>query len=318
MARRPIFSENQLNEILKNSPYLMNNKQSISEKYKVSDKTAERIMKKLKLIQTSPSNIECITRYINGERSGDLVKEYGMSQVNFNALLRFRGIEPRYTQYFFNHNYFEEIDSEDKAYFLGFIYADGNIFNNSLKISIRDTDIDVLQKLKICTNSNHKIRNFINGGYSTTDSSCKMVELILTHQKLPLILKNHGVVGNKTHKIDCLPSTVPDELIRHFMRGYIDGDGSFGKYLHNDGYYKSSLSIIGTNDFLIDFSKKAKDLSGIVFLDKLTDRYPSRETNTRALKLSGNKNVLDFLNWLYEDAAFYMERKYKKYKDMIV
>ena len=71
MARRPILSENQLNEILKNSPYLMNNKQSISEKYKVSDKTAERIMKKLKLIQTSPSNIQCITRYMNGERSGD-------------------------------------------------------------------------------------------------------------------------------------------------------------------------------------------------------------------------------------------------------
>lgn len=308
MGRKPLISQEELEEIKSNSPYNMCDKWNLIEKYNVSEKTAERAMKKLNLIQTSSKNIECILRYLNGERNGDLVKEYGISQANFNALLRYRKIPPRYTHYFFDYRYFESIDSEDKAYFLGFVYADGNIFRNSLKISVRDYDIDVLEKILKYTKSNHEIK------YSQSN---KMVTLIHTHAEMPSILSKHGIIPNKTHKLQSIPKTIPLDLMNHFMRGYIDGDGSFGRYLHNDGYHRYSLSLVGTESFLTDFSKKVNELTGISFLDNLRTRHPERNNNIRALKMSGKDNILSFLDWIYKDATVYMDRKYKNYSQLV-
>ena len=306
-------------EILNNSPYMMHEKRDIMEKYNCSMKTAERAMKKLGLIQTSKRNIECILKYKAGESVKDLVKEYDMSQPNLNALMRFRGIEQRGTQHFCNFNYFKEIDTQDKAYFLGFIYADGNLHRNSLKITIRDTDVDVLEKLKLYMKSNHPIykKPLFDWNGEVLLKEDGIVEIIITHTSMPGILNRHGVFPNKTHTISSLPTTVPDNLMSHFIRGYIDGDGSFGKYKHNDGYYRSSLSIVGTSDFLESLNSKILELVGVSFNTNFYDRYPERETNTRTVNMSGNGKVLSFLNWVYEDAEVYMNRKYQNYLKMI-
>lgn len=306
-------------EILGNSPFKMHDKRAIMKKYNCSMKTAERAMKKLGLIHTSPENIECILRYQNGEKVSDLKKEYNMSQANLNALMRYRNIPQRGTQHFCNFRYFENIDTEDKAYFLGFIYADGNLYRNSMKITIRDYDIDVLEKLKKYMNSNHPIYKKPLSDWSGKEVLKKdgIVELIISQKKIREDLNKHGVFPNKTHTLESLPSTVSDKLIKHFIRGYIDGDGSFGRYVHNDGYERSSVNIVGTKKFLIELSHKVSQLTGINFNTTLYDRYPERETNTRALTMTGNEKVLDFLNWVYDSSTVYMNRKHDVYLNMI-
>lgn len=320
MGRKPLFSEKDISSIISNSPYKMCDKHQLVSKYNVSERTAERMMKKLGLIQTSSKNIECIMRYLSGENVSKLKKEYGMSQSNLNTLMRFRNIEQRGTKYFCDFHYFDDIDSEDKAYFLGFIYADGNLHKNSLKVSIRDYDVDVLEKMKAFMDSNHPIRkvplfNFYNEDKKGPKDG-EMVEFIITHRLIKNSMIAHGVVENKTHKIKCIPKTIPNHLLKHFMRGYIDGDGSFGRYLKNDGYFRFSLNLVGTLDFLEDFSKKAEKFSGILFNKKMCDRHPERNTNIRQLRLTGKKKVLNFLDWIYSDSTVFMDRKYNKYLEI--
>lgn len=311
MGRKPILGEKETKDILNKSIYNMFDKHVIVENYKVSDKTAERFMKKHELIHTSSENIECISEYLNGESVQSLIKKYNMSQVNLNALMRYRNIPQRGTQYFADFNYFEKIDSEDKAYFLGFIYADGCIYKNSIIIGVSSTDIDILYKLKEYMNSNHKINNRINS------NGRKMSEIWITHKNIPSIMLKHGLEPNKTHKIKEIPDTIPQKFIKDFIRGYIDGDGSFGKYKHNDGYFRSSLSIVSTKDFLLSIKEHSENISGSYFLEKLKDRWPERKTNTRTIHMSGNDNVCNYLDWLYRDSTVYMDRKYNIYLDMI-
>lgn len=318
MARKPILSEEQLQEIVNNSPHKMCNKWNLVSKYCISEKTAERMMKKLGLIQTSDSNIEMILRYLNGERNPILCEEYGISQSNLNSLLRFRNIEARKNMYFADYNYFDEIDSEDKSYFLGFIYADGNFSRNSLKIFISEQDVDVLEKFKYCLKSNHDIKRKKGSGYTSSDKLSSMVELMVSHRTFPKILAKHGIVENKTHHIKSIPNTIPKELIRHFIRGYMDGDGSFSKYVCSDGYTRYSVDVIGTELFLKDWIRYFDSIDcDFSFCEKFSIRWKERENNTRGLRMSGKENVINFLNWLYDDATVVMDRKYKKYKQIV-
>lgn len=319
--RKRLLSKKDLGDIVKNSPYNMHNKRNIVEKYNVSEKTAERRMKDLGLYHTSDRNIECIMRYLNGEKVQDLIVEYSMSQANLNALMRRRGIPVRGTQHFFDFHYFDEIDTEDKAYFLGFIYADGNLHKNSLKISIRDYDEDVLHKLKKHAGANNPVyriavRPFDDEDKRTIKERGEMSSLILTHKNIPISLNKHGVVPRKTHKITHIPKTIPKKFMKHFIRGYVDGDGSFGKYKHNDNYYRYSLSIVGTKDFLNNLSEFSESMSGSYFNEELYDRHPETINNIRSLTMSGSENVLNFLHWIYKDSTVYLDRKYERYIDI--
>lgn len=131
MSRSKISQET-MDSFISSLPSMNYCKHQFSKEYGVSESTAERLFKKNGIVHTSPRNVEIINRYLAGERTMSLVKEYGMSQVNFNALLRYRGVEPRYSHYKADYSFFDEIDTEAKAYFLGFIYADGNLCRNSL------------------------------------------------------------------------------------------------------------------------------------------------------------------------------------------
>lgn len=319
MGRKPLITPKIAQEILSDAPYKMVDKHFLSQKYDFSLKTIERFIKKNDLIHTSSQNIECIMRYINGENVSELTTIYNMSQANLNALMRYRNIPQRGTHYFANFDYFNEIDSQEKAYFLGFIYADGNLFKNSISISIRDYDRDVLDKMKSCMDSNHKI--LVTPITDFYDSSKKldgnMVQLIITHKNIRQAMLKHGVVENKTFHINELPKTVPRELMVHFIRGYIDGDGSFTKYKPSDNYYRYCFSVTGNIGFLEELRDFVVSCVDVKFNKTLQDRYPDRINETRTLKLSGKENLAKLLNWLYNDSSIYMNRKYIKYKDII-
>ena len=119
-----------------------------------------------------------------------------------------------------NKDFFKTIDNEFKAYILGFIYADGYIESNerTLAFNINEKDIDILYKIKECMNCNNEIRK---------SSTKKCVRLHLSSIDLVDDLKKLGVTRNKTQKIS-FPK-IDKELLRHFLRGYFDGDGHIGK-----------------------------------------------------------------------------------------
>ncbi len=303
MARlAKLITEDNLQKIKNDSFLGMIDTNYIQAEYSFSKKTSERAIKKLSLIHTSQYIIDIIKKYLNGFTAQELAKKYNTSDVNINAILRRRNIERRGTSYIADYHYFDNIDTEDRAYFLGFIYADGCFHKNSLKISIHKKDVDILEKLKIYMKSNHNI--YISNKENTST-------ICITNRNWKTRLEKHGIVPNKTFKIQ-FPK-LSKELYRHFIRGYIDGDGSFTC----DKNKRYSIQICGTIDFLESLKEFFEENLDIKCNNKLYNRWPGRDTNIRSLVISGKYNVLTVLVWLYKDSIIYLDRKYDKYLNLI-
>lgn len=122
---------------------------------------------------------------------------------------------------FKNRYIFDKIDTEEKAYWLGFLYADGSVGSkeDKIELSLAACDYNHIQKFKDFIGLDNKIsyRKKQNAyRYSFRDKTFKEV------------LIKQGCVPKKS-LILTFPTIdqVPVELIRHFIRGYFDGDGYF-------------------------------------------------------------------------------------------
>lgn len=215
--------------------------------------------------------------------------------------------------YTVNENYFSIIDSEDKAYWLGFIYADGYITSASDKIGITLSyeDKEHLELFSKCISSTYPIKEYIQySGFSVGNKFCR---ILISSRKMKQDLKDKGVSENKTTIIK-FPSEkqVPRNLLNHFIRGYLDGDGSITTHSKTKNNKKNySIKICGTCEFIEGF-KKTFGLS-----IKKEQRYGDRNVNNYSLTIAGNKQVLKILNSIYKNSNFYLKRKYNKYIELI-
>lgn len=321
-----LTSEN-LNNILNDSYNGMIDQKFIRRKYNFSQKTAERAMKKLNLYHTEQHIIDMLKDIENGMSSTQAAIKYNMTRENVNARLRIRNIERRGTTYIANFHYFDNIDTEDKAYFLGFIYADGCVYRNTLRISINKRDENLLLKFKNYIKSNHPI-HYIKTYSKLTNIYSDMVNLEITNKVLKPALQNYGVISNKTFIIK-FPENLDKSLYKDFIRGYLDGDGCICFYINKRKFYrkrtndygisnnkKYSIQFVGTIDFLESLRKIFQKELNLSVSSKLQNRWPERNTNIRSFNITGRFQVLTILDWLYKDSKVYLDRKYEKYLNL--
>ena len=205
----------------------------------------------------------------------------------------------------FNENIFDNIDSPEKAYWLGFLYADGHVdsVKNSLSITLCEKDLSHLEKF----------RNFIQAKRfcSITKHTTKLDGKIYTNYRigcgskhLKETLINLGCVPNKS-----LILTFPKleifanyDLVYDFIRGYVDGDGCL--YFTPKG--RLTLEIIGTPEFLLGIKQ--------VFPNKFSELLIDKRWTERTKRIISCGNNSEFvLDTLYKNATVYLDRKYKKY-----
>lgn len=267
---------------------------------------------------------EILQKYDNGQSITSLNKEYHTTKVrdllienNRQVPESRKGIGGRKRQCTLNENYFQELDSKDKAYFLGFIYADGFITKPSQGQNILGltlAEIEPIDKFKKYIQTNKKV-----GYYKKTNSySNKSYEykLALNSDKLVSDIEKLGVVERKT-----LTLTFPnlrEDLIPHFIRGYFDGDGSV--FLHKDSRKEYSyneylgINICGTKEFLVALTKH------LPFLEEGQCIYKEkrRETNCWNLKTISNIRSLELYHYMYKDCDdLYLSRKREKFENFI-
>lgn len=190
-----------------------------------------------------------------------------------------------------NINYFETIDTEEKAYWLGFIYADGSIQDKELEIGLNIADISHLEKFKTAIQSEHKI---------STKEETNSCRIVVTRTEFVNHLKNHGVKKNKTYKKMEIPN-MRYELFPHFVRGFFDGDGCISSDL-------SMCSFTGNDsDFMLEIINR--------FDIKLSDKAIRKKSNTSAvdIRMYGD-NMRKFLTIIYSNANIYLDRKFELYK----
>jgi hypothetical protein len=216
-------------------------------------------------------------------------------------------------KYFLNDNYFDVIDSSEKAYWLGFIAADGYITSKrqgegqKFGITLSNIDHGHLDKLNICLNSTYPINVYnASNNYSSESVFCR---LLVSSDQIVNSLKNLGIVENKTLILQ-FPSKeqVPDTFIMDYIRGYMDGDGAIS-------FYRGSK----TPSCIIGFTGQKEFLEMIQYHLGINLKLSTKDGITYQFNIGGNNQCLNILNKLYKNSTenSRLERKYNKYLELI-
>lgn len=206
----------------------------------------------------------------------------------------------------FDNTVFDFIDSEEKAYWLGFIYADGyldssrNLFELSLKGSDK-SHLDKFNKFMKHRDSNHvKI-----GEVKCKDSLCERCRWSITDKHLWNVLNSYGCTPNKSLTLNFPSENIFENksLIRHFIRGYFDGDGYLSRHICSK-IVSPLIGIIGTQEFLNSLETYISDINSTRAKDK---RWKG---NTEFIRFN-KENGIKFINYIYSNCSIYLDRKYK-------
>lgn len=231
-----------------------------------------------------------------------------MSNILTSNGVKLRTSSEAATKYEVVSDFFSTIDTEEKAYWLGFMYADGYVTGTKIvgcKLSTKDEEHLI------------KLRNTLSPTkplyYDETSqgfgNNTKSVALILTNRNLFKDLVSKGCIQNKS-KLLTFPNEniVPKELIHHFIRGYFDGDGSVTAGINPKGHMRILIGIVGTHHFLSEI-RKALSLEDTKYL------YKYKNKDIHELKVGGTNVVKAIYNFLYKDATVFLERKFIKFKE---
>ena len=204
-------------------------------------------------------------------------------------------------KYTINENYFDIIDSPNKAYILGLLYADGCNYlpQHHVKIELQETDKDILDKINKEINSNKPL--FFNPLNDKNSNWKNTYRLTITNKHISEQLNELGVVQNKS-LILTPPIWLDDELISHFIRGYMDGDGCISEQF---------IEIASTNEMCLYVQKYCMDVLNINAT--IRDVYNNPKSNTKLLFINGRRQMKIFLDHIYQNAEMYIQRKYNKY-----
>ncbi len=203
-----------------------------------------------------------------------------------------------------NSQYFDIIDTEEKAYWLGFLFADGCVSDrNEIEVTLQECDKKHLEKLCKAINSSHKIRGRQIKGNNKTYNA---VRLSFKDTNISNALKKHGCIPRKSNVVQ-VPDLASQELYRHFFRGYFDGNGS----ITNRGKTYISCGIsCGSKDFSYAFIDYAKEIVKVYFSMKIDTRSKNNVYNPVT---TSRYEALRFLNFLYDESTVYLDRKYQQY-----
>jgi hypothetical protein len=206
-------------------------------------------------------------------------------------------------KYSLNENYFTIIDTIDKAYFLGLLFADGCNTGRGVKLDLQMKDKKIIEKF---------VRYINYGGviYSTKRKSgysdnCEMSSLIISSKKISFDLTRHGCVERKTNFCD-FPN-INKIFYNHFIRGVFDGDG--GIYINKKGqrkiHFTGNILLIEKINSIISENCKIKK-SKLYF-------YKKSKKNIVSIEFHGNRQSENIYSFLYEDCndLFLLRKKLK-------
>lgn len=245
---------------------------------------------------------ELATKYlVEGLSLIELSKQSGIDRRTLSTNFKRMGIEIVNKQNLtkFDEHIFDEIDNEEKAYWLGFIFADGYISSssNNFELSLGLKDINHLEKFSQFMKYNGAIKqDFYRCRFS------------LRNKHLWNTLNNYGCTPKKslTLKFPNKGIFKSKDLIKHFMRGYFDGDGCI-TYQKDTNSVNGVCSVLGASEFLDEFENILN------FQKSITRCKDKRLTgNTTSLSFKRTESI-QLMHYLYDNSSIYLDRKFKLY-----
>lgn len=223
-------------------------------------------------------------------------------------------------KYSYDKDYFQDIDTEDKAYWLGFLYADGYVrYENKIETN-KPSNYEFGIQLAI-KDKNHlkKFNKSLNGNVEVVEIKQKSpfrenvfydeCKIRFYNKKMVEDLISLNVTPRKTYSKDF--PIVRNDLVRHFIRGFFDGDGCIMFHKKRKRYQCDFCSI--NKDFM-EYLRKILFNNNIKSYICLEKENELTTTQCYRLRIGGKENVKIFLDYIYKDSNIYLDRKYKRYE----
>ena len=286
-----------------------------------NNSTIGRYLRKCKLKPIGPKRLltgdeekKVCDLYLNGLTSAEIYEKYFKNNVGceetIQKIVRENGISrKRGYKNLIDHDYFECINSPEKAYFLGLMLTDGNVYYDkrngnrqpSIQIALKGDDIAILEKFKCEISSDNKISIYKNNDRF----ECVF---IVNSLKMAQDLAKYGIVPRKTFLIKEMPN-VPKEYVRDLIRGIFDGDGTVyilkAKQKLRFGFYGTHCLISN----IVNFLHNEINLP----LNKITDK----ET-VSFITFGKIDQIKAFYNYIYYSSnVTCLSRKRKKFENYL-
>lgn len=253
-----------------------------------------------------PVRNQIIKDFHKGLSNKELSEKYQINHITISSFLRKQKLF--YRPQIKNPNYFEKIDTPNKAYFLGFIAADGCIVHDentkTLTITIHSKDRIILEKLREEIQAEHAIKN-INTKMSFDKSrNVNHVRFSISIFDFIKHILDKGIEPRKSLTMPNIILNIPKEFRDSFIIGYLDGDGCITS---------RKTIVLPSNSRTISFKGSKDFLEGIVQHLELT-KYSLKQNkgqNIHTLYFCNQPDIRKILR-CYQNSDFYLQRKYEK------
>lgn len=272
-------------------------------------------IKNIKLGKLSKRDKEEIIEAYNKNTSTELAQRYNVSRGMITKLWRdnhLAGKENR--RYPINQHYFNQIDTEEKAYWVGFIAADGCIYDSDdtratrISFSLQAKDIEILEQFKKAISTTKPINHLLS------NRNRPLVHLEISSNEIGNDLKKLGLQNRKTYLQTWVPFS-DNKLQNAFIRGYFDGDGCISHNFDASTLHNVSITIVGYKKNLKLFAEYlfSQGIETRFTQDKRKEKYNVNISDSvfGSLYISDKANKIKFLDLIYPDnASVYLSRKY--------
>lgn len=254
--------------------------------------------------------------YKNGMSSPKLAEKYGVSKPTILKWLRRWGVDTsekshvdyKNSKYTFNEHWLDEIDSQEKAYFLGFFYADGNVKDGrnsdyGIRIKLKREDRYILERFQSLFESTKPIMDTEN--FNRTYNAVEVASCFEVTSKY---------IWNRMQELGCppaktlilkFPNFIPKKYMNSFIRGYFDGDGNISLREYDT---LANIRICGTEDMckgIFNEVLKHTGVKGIYYKDKAGRKMWLYD-------IANQRDIKNFLDWIYLNSNIHLIRKKEK------
>lgn len=191
-------------------------------------------------------------------------------------------------KYFVNADYFKEINSKEKAYWYGFVWADGGVYKNAFEMTLNKKDLQHLKIFKSAITSKHPIKKHYK--YNTFRFQFCSKYFVKNLNKL-------NVTERKSYTT--LTPIIDDKYFINFLMGLFDGDGCFTC---------NKMQIVSTENVANWLNKKIYELY------KLDSKiYNIKGSVAKRFTIMKKRHVLSIMNLLYKNNRLFLKRKKDKF-----
>ena len=220
--------------------------------------------------------------------------------------------KPTGFSYYINENYFEKVDTQNKAYILGFLASDGCLYKRKnninakgwIRLTLHNKDEYILKLMLNDMDATYPVKTIKrkNGVYSNFN---------IVNEKIfqDLVLLGLHPAKTWTLNLELTFEKIPKYLWMHFLRGYFDGDGSITETKDRlpSGIF---ISFVGAYNAMQIISNKLKELN----IDNTLKEDNTKKYSDKfgIILFNGSNKKYIFLKYLYENKKLYLERKFDR------